>query len=90
MSGRYCTCTEDKRDWRGVAGVLVAPPSPEMRPWVEIARQYVGLVLCEVCGGVAPWRGEPVGQVGIIGAAAILRARMNPRTDAPEAARCEP
>ena len=69
MTGAYCSCDLGKRDWLGIANVLVAKPDK----WTDIARYYAGLVICQACGKIAAWRGEPVGQIGLSGAAHILK-----------------
>lgn len=63
MSG-YCQCKSTDQ-WYGVADVVAVPVTPDIAPWIEKARAYSGLVLCGTCGLVAPWRGEPVGQITV-------------------------
>lgn len=70
----YCKCLQERRQWYGIANIVVAQPETEEdKKWVHTAAHYAGLVLCETCGGTAPYLGGPVGQMSITGAAHILK-----------------
>ena len=72
----YCRC-ESARDWYGIANIAItAAENDEEHKWLLIARRYAGLVICQNCAGIAPWRGEPVGQMTLTGAAHVLRGAL--------------
>lgn len=79
----YCSCwllnPGYADNWQGVVNVLFCTPFPEEEArWCAWVREHlVGLVLCSTCGRVAPWRGEKVGNITILGAAHILCSHYN-------------
>lgn len=79
----YCACWQTNPSahdyWHGVTDILFCAPSPgEEARWCAWVREHlVGLVLCSTCGRVAPWRGEKVGNITILGAAHIVRSHYN-------------
>jgi hypothetical protein len=84
--GRYCVCRRVDC-WFGITSSVTATPvGEEEEDYIRLAWAYHGLILCQACGGVAPWRGETVGSMPLTGAAFVLRRHFHPdgrRREAP-------
>lgn len=63
-----CKCSPETRSWMGVAGVhFCAHPTEEEKDNIRVGWNWVGKVMCEVCGLWAPQakKGDDIGCYGM-------------------------